>query len=158
MSVEEQFAFADALKLDCQPLIDKLPVEPVDAAIRKEMVRPLWVAWGQVARKFLPCYWIVRLFADGRITQAPQAIITDVRYVNEVRAIEHQGGLVVRILRPGYGAANEEERLSFQMIESTYPDMPYVVNDSTPVRLGEKILEWLPVATKEILGGKVVKS
>jgi hypothetical protein len=44
-------------------------------------------------------HWIDSLFKDiGKMTGPPTIVITDVRFPNEVAAIKHKGGVVIRIV------------------------------------------------------------
>jgi hypothetical protein len=107
----------------------------------KEKARPFLVAYGATARAFVPDYWVDRLF-DGiceRLTLGEAFVISDVRYANEVRAIQDFGGVVVRVERQGFGPANSEEERSFLEIEKDF-ELPTVINDGTPEDLGAKVL------------------
>jgi hypothetical protein len=48
--------------------------------------------------------WVRALFND--IDENKNYVITDVRFINEAQAIQHAGGLIVRVNRPGVGAVN----------------------------------------------------
>jgi len=97
--------------------------------------------------------WIKRLAAEIERWSAgkedPRIVITDVRYLNEVQWIIENGGVVYRIVRPGYGPANTEEASSFRAIEMSGFRFPRVDNCSTPEELGKTILE----VTKSLFPG-----
>jgi len=80
-------------------------------------------------------YWIKQLYL--RIAPIDQGawIVTDVRYPNEVAWIKKHRGLVIGLTRPGFDAANDEERESIKQIRIQYPDLPWLVNDGTPREL-----------------------
>ena len=77
-------------------------------------MRSLLVEYGRTCRKYRPSYWVERLERD--IDKCPCGgpfLITDVRYLNEVKWIIDRGGQVVYIGRAGFSAANQEELRSF---------------------------------------------
>jgi hypothetical protein len=133
-----RMAFADELKADLYPLLNKIGCR-LDNPAHKRMVRDLLVAWGRTARMFETDHWINRLLL--KIPTNTNVVITDVRYPNEVRAIESWGGAVVRIQRLGSGPANDEERVSIEEIDCLWPKLVYVTNDVTPEQLGKRVLE-----------------
>ena len=117
------------------------------SSCRAGKARPLLVAWGSVARSFLPSFWVDRLFDDLRfwlssrpVTESANVIITDVRYVNEVQRIHDCGGIVIRIHRPDTFPANVEEERSFRDIEASFL-LPEVTNNGTPAELGQQVLQ-----------------
>jgi len=136
-----RFAFADALKDDLRPLLEDVGCD-LDRSDHKEQAKNLMVAWGATARAFQSDYWIDRLFREvarwENLSPFPRhAVITDVRYPNEVMEIRRRGGIVVRINRPGFSARNAEERESIRQIFG----LPEVVNDGAPEDLARRILE-----------------
>lgn len=150
----KRFAFADPLKHDVQPMLDYLNVDVNDPKI-KEQIRPLLVAWGAVARSFIPMFWIDRTMervmnyvhfhqteppVPGVVRVTGNVVITDVRYLNELDAIKAAGGKCVYIVRPGYGPANSEEERSIEEIIMKRV-VPTVVNDGTPEELGAEVLQ-----------------
>lgn len=138
-----RFAFADALKRDLAPILASVGCDLNNPAHKRE-ARNLLVQYGEVCRAFRPNYWIERLFAsiiiDGK--NGDPIVITDVRYLNEVKAILNRGGHVVRIERPGFEPANETESISIKLIDLDFR-LPIVVNDGTPEELGRRVLEAL---------------
>ncbi len=137
-------AFADELKKDLREVLAEVgvDVERMDRET-KEKVRPLFVAWGVVARSFDQRHWINRLMKT--IPQDKDVVITDVRYIDEVDAIILAGGLVLHIIRPENRPANQEEELSIGRIDRVCR-LPKILNDSTPEALGQAVLahisEW----------------
>ena len=140
-----RFAFADPLKHDiyemivCSGLMKKDGTD-IDLVQDKEQLRPLLVEWGRTARSFDLNFWIDRTMklvrAHLRAYPDSNVVITDVRYINEIKAILDLGGQVVGIKRSGCGPANEEERLSFETIERLYPELPFIINNGTKEELG----------------------
>jgi hypothetical protein len=140
----ERFAFADALKNEASNMMAAIEIDPDwTDPVFKARWRPLLVALGAGRRATDPDYWIKRLIytlAARGVAKQDNVVITDVRYANEVQWILGQGGTVIRIERPEFGPANDEEARSFLEIDSMYPKMPTVVNDGTPADLVQKVL------------------
>lgn len=149
MSGWHRAAFADSLKRICGQMLKcvDLDITPEDWAISdiKERWRNLLVAVGAGMRKVNQDYWVRRLIFDlcqRGITDMDDVVIPDTRYSSECDWIYRKRGLCIRILRPGYGPANDEERQSIHGIEHLYPTMPAIINDGlTPTELGLKCLE-----------------
>ena len=139
-----RWAFADALKIDATAMLGAIgQIAAWSDPAFKQRWRPLLVALGAGMRAADPDHWIKRLIyrmvRDGAQAE-DNVVITDVRYVNEVRWVLSKGGVVVRIRRGGFGPANEEEARSFEEIERAYPSMPEVENDGTPADMAGKVL------------------
>jgi len=137
-------AFADSLKEDLQPLFRRIGIN-LSNPKQKEMARPMLVEWGRLGRAIRPDFWIERLFERIQIWQTlfPEraTIVTDVRYLNEVKAIEERGGIIYYVIRPGFQGANEEETRSIAEILKERPNIPNIVNCGTPEELGAKLLK-----------------
>lgn len=103
-------AFADALKEDLAPVFKQLGLD-VGNPDHKKIGRNLLVEYGRLGRIVDADYWIKRLFLPPSA-----AVITDVRYINEMKWIWAKGGIVFEIIRPGVGPANAEEARSFAEI------------------------------------------
>jgi hypothetical protein len=86
--------------------------------------------------------WVNRTIR-GWIAQGQQpTVITDVRYPNEASAIKAQGGIIVRIVRPGSGLKGEQgAHESERGLDDSLVDIE-IVNDGT---LGELAAEALKV-------------
>lgn len=144
-----RWAFADYLKADLADLVYKhlaLNIWTVQGET-KEKLRPLLVAWGAVARAFEPGFWVRRLFAELPVTG--KFVISDVRYLNEARAIQAAGGIVIYIARPGYGPANEEEARSIEEIWNAPGPPPFwgaVKNNGTREELGRAVFRVVSAA------------
>lgn len=92
-------------------------------------VRRFLQHYGQTVREIQPTFWIDAAMDDIRSAWASgqPVVVTDVRYLNEARALSLQGFEVVRITRPGQTPGNhasEREML-------TYPADHTIVNDGT---------------------------
>lgn len=136
----KRFAFADPLKDDLRGLLKRIGCNLANPE-HKERARQLLVAWGAVARKFQPDFWIERLrdLVIDDLKDGKSIVVTDCRYKNEVEWIQGIGGKVVRIFRDGHGPANEEEERSIMEIDMTFR-LPGVRNNSTPEWLGARVL------------------
>lgn len=69
--------------------------------------------------------WLEALF--GRLRPGRKYVITDVRYYNEFARILHEGGSVVRVVRPGVGPVNDHA--SETALDGR--EMPEVLNSGT---------------------------
>ena len=145
-----RLAFADSLKQDVNFMVEAtgmMGVDVMDNEEDKKKFRTILVAWGKQMREINPYHW-VNIVEDEIIQQRDAIfggvdciIITDVRYINEIKMILERDGQVIRLERQGYGPANEEEKLSLALIDKGYPDLPVVHNDGTPEELAKKTLE-----------------
>jgi hypothetical protein len=75
------------------------------------------------------------------ITALDDVAVDDVRFPNEVEWLLRKKGLAIRIHRPGFGPANDEEARSIAEIDRMWPNMPSITNDGLPSELGVKCLE-----------------
>ena len=110
----KRLAFADKLKDDLGDTLSNLGVNLSDCSPReKELVRPLLVSYGMVARAIDEDYWIRKIQneADDLYAQGFIVVITDVRYVNEAEWIKDsfKNSIIVDIERSGVDPANLEE-------------------------------------------------
>lgn len=138
-------AFADALKQEAlnairMSLIAAGHNPPSDLETiftnpeTKELYRPFLVEYGRTLRKLDPDHWVRRLYRE--LDADRRYIITDVRYRNEVDFIHKEGGLVVQIVRPNVGPANNEEKVSMELVRADY----HIYNNGTIDRLhGEMV-------------------
>lgn len=84
---------------------------------------------GQGARKIDPDFWVRQLL--DKLTFGVPCVIADVRYPNEVQALEQSGFRVVRIERPG---APEDTRAAMHESETALDRFEFshtIVNDGT---------------------------
>lgn len=119
----QRFAFADELKKECdQFLLDNVGISAwTDNDLEKNVIRPFLVTYGtHVRRKLNPNCWIDKIKDDVQywINTGNTAVITDVRYLNEVQWIKDMGGKVVNISRIGIGPANTEEAEQAELMQS----------------------------------------
>ena len=109
-----RFAFADALKEECDSFLTKnLGISAfTENPEEKEIIRPFLVTYGtHLRRKLDPNCWISKIEPAvlSAITQDQTAVITDVRFGNEADWIRSLGGITIHINRDGFGPANSDE-------------------------------------------------
>jgi len=111
----KRHAFADRLKDEVNWMLEAVGhVIDTHKEDEKKSWRDFLVFWGAKMRKIRPDYWVEHLHKS---ISTKDVVITDVRYLNEVNWILNQGGTIIRLHRPGVTAANEEERMSFMIID-----------------------------------------
>lgn len=119
-----RIAFADQVRLMCErinpwtltddwpratPLKSLVEHRGWEEAKQYEDVRRYLQSVGMAAREVIgPEVWIDSLFRFAHHLTG-DLVISDVRFPNEVRAVEERGGVVWRITRPGFGPINDHE-------------------------------------------------
>ena len=145
-------AFADMLKLEAISMLSAINVYETTETLneKKELYRPLLVWLGEFRRRQKPLYWIDKVI-DKVIDKEKNIIITDVRYWNEVKAIQEMGGIVIHILRNGTYPANEEEQRSIEEILRNTLEDGYkpAYNFSSKSFLAEQIKHYIEMENKE---------
>lgn len=113
----ERRAFADPIRSvlyalnpyvdDCAcRLVDLVQDEGWENAKRSTPeVRRMLQDLGSAVRQTNLTYWIDLTLTD----LPPLAVITDVRYPNEAKAIRQRGGIIVQIIRPGLKRVSEHD-------------------------------------------------
>jgi hypothetical protein len=104
--------------------VKEAPVAWLDGVTPRSMMQTVGTEWGR--RMVHPDLWLRALLAR---VPAEGAVISDVRFPNEAEAIIEQGGVVIRLSRPGTGEGDGHA--------SETPLPGYLVtfeltNDSTP--------------------------
>lgn len=119
-----RYAFADELKEACAPLIGKLFNWDTDKLTpeQKEIVRPIWIAVGEAARKTDPMHWmkIVDQYINWTNNDNEIAVITDVRYYNEAKFFKDKYGdqfLLVQVHNETAGTPPPSELISFPALQ-----------------------------------------
>jgi hypothetical protein len=132
-------AFADALK---DEVVRTFGTTPAAMEANKADWRPMLVEWGRARRRQDPDYWITRVMATVADRLNTGVVISDVRYWNEAKYIKDHGGVIVRLHRPGFEAANEEELSTISLIDgaSKILGLHNLVNDSSVETLHRNIL------------------
>lgn len=139
-----RLAFADKLKeaaLRVNPLVQTDPdfhsggVERLADLVRdgggwevakeSDDVRRFLQNYGQTVREMDPKFWVrpvVTQILNGTAWNMP-AVVTDVRYMNEVRALRDLGAVVVRVERQGAGLAGDAAKHSSETeLDDVQPD------------------------------------
>ena len=103
--------------------------------ISPETRRLLQILGTEVGREmFGQDFWVNQ--AMKNLGKFDKAVITDVRYPNEYKAIKAREGIIIRIIKPGTGAVNmhaSETALDNFSFDAT------IVNDGTIYDLNKKI-------------------
>ena len=134
-------AFADTLKREVDRMLARvyLKVDTLNNEEDKKEWRDMLVFWGKRRRQLDPDYWIKELMSNVEKANK-NIIITDCRYLNEVKRVIAEGGHVIRLRRPGYHPLNDEEANTIGLIDREYPDLPMLVNDGTKEQLKNNFL------------------
>lgn len=78
----------------------------------------------------------VRAAIERMIDQGGDYVIPDVRFPNEAEAILDEGGALLRIVRPGYGPANDHES---ETALDHYFQHAFIINNGTISDLHDKV-------------------
>lgn len=112
------YHFADYLKKMCVDLFDLKPTQVYGTDNDKNTMTP----YGQTAREFLQYFgtdvmrkikdtvWVDRTLNSIQSEKSELAIIPDVRFPNEVEAIQSAGGIVIRLNRDTFNDNHPCER------------------------------------------------
>lgn len=123
-----RYSFADPLRAFCDQLMD-LPEghEFWGSSLKDELLpefnfhspRELLIDIGMLGRKYRPDIWLEK--AMGAILEdageVDVAVITDVRFRNEARAVLDRGGCVVEVRREGFNYNPDLESESGQAVQ-----------------------------------------
>lgn len=111
--------------------------------VRKEVLRPLLVAYGAVLRKISPGHWIRRLEDSAFLPHVGQwtkgFVITDLRYKDEAAWVREHGGIVITLQRPGHAPVNAEEERSLSEFTGDY----VITNSGSKEDLWDKVADVL---------------
>lgn len=110
----KRFAFADALKEECDPFLKQnVGISAfTEKNNEKEIIRPLLVVYGtHIRRKINKNCWIEKIEPKVKesISDKTFSFITDVRFDNEIDWVHNLGGESIHITRKGIVAPNEDE-------------------------------------------------
>ena len=113
----QRLAFADVLKEELDDfLLTRFGISAfTDSSEEKSIIRPIMVAYGEAKRNLSKgTYWIDRVTpkAEQNKKDGIVSVVTDVRYLNELKWLKSMGGNEGRsiyIEREGILPANEEE-------------------------------------------------
>ena len=138
----ERTAFADELKCDIRPLLlEKFDIDINSYSDKeKEIVRPLMVSYGTLARSIDENFWIKKISKKVEKEQKSDiiSVITDVRYQNEQEWIKEnfENSINVFIHRAGNNPANEDERDNLPFLKKN-ADYIVVWNDFDDQNINE---------------------
>ena len=119
----ERIAFADALKDDIDPFLRQhvgISAWTTDNG-EKAIIRPMLVAYGEAMRAVNADYWLNKGLDKVDEYSGRVYVFTDARYENEIFGIQKRFPTVsktIRIKREGNSPANNEEIVSFALIDS----------------------------------------
>jgi hypothetical protein len=118
-----RFAFADELKKELDAfLVDNFEISAfTEDEKEKEIIRPLLVSYGMAKREISNgMYWISKIEPHIKKYPSPEkhAIVTDVRFGNEVDRINKMGGVSIHITREGNIPPNEEEAFNDPIVKA----------------------------------------
>ena len=139
-----RFAFGDILKREVNDMLYAVGItDNVYNEEKKKFWRDFLVFWGAKRRAISKDYLITQIDQDINLRNDNLVnrgvVITDVRYLNEVKWIQERGGKVIWIHRPEYPPANKEEILSFYAIRQQATDIIDLDNNGTIEELHNKI-------------------
>jgi hypothetical protein len=112
--------------------LKEMPIPQLCGRTARHVMQTLGTEWG---RKCIdPDFWVRACI--GNATASPRAVISDVRFENEAKAIQCIGGKIIRILRDGCnGDGHASETMNF--------DVDYTIeNNGTLEQLKEYLLEY----------------
>lgn len=151
----QRFAFADSLKraaLESNPILstticgaeirlaDHVAAVGWEKAKDNPEVRRYLQRYGMAIRDIDPNFWLRQALSaaeDARREGVP-AVITDVRFANEADQVEREGGVLVRVIRPGLDET--DEHVSETELATRYT--PYaIVNSGTLADLRANVVE-----------------
>jgi hypothetical protein len=120
-----RFAFADALKNECDNFLKKhvgISAFTEDNK-EKEIIRPFLVTYGtDIRRKLDQNCWIktIQGEVEDYLSKDYYVFITDVRFKNEAEWVNINGGSLVNLSREGFGPANHEERRQLHLMKTLF--------------------------------------
>jgi hypothetical protein len=108
-------SFAYALRKELDSFLqEKIGISAFTEDLKeKEIIRPLLVCWGTsiIRNKIDKNYWVENLknTVNNNRKTGFISIITDVRFVNELKWIKKEGGVSIFVERDGVGPTNPDE-------------------------------------------------
>lgn len=145
----KQLAFANSLKATCA-LIAKEDRwlwfnDETKEQVSKSLGMPRRIALQKVGKALRdtlgPDVWVNRLLTTWVTRNKEPAVISDVRYENEAKAIKALGGIIIRVVRPGEGLEGEAAtHESEQGISDDLVDVE-IYNDGTITELTSEAIK-----------------
>lgn len=87
-----------------------------------------------------PDTWVIALFKE--YLPYLKWVITDLRYPNEYKAIKENGGICIKVIRPGYSEVKAGEKISDKALDQHDFDH-YILNDKGVDELVEEVRKLL---------------
>lgn len=120
----KRFAFADALKEECDPFLkENTGISAfTENNKEKEIIRPLLVVYGtHIRRKMDKNCWISRIQerVKASIARSEIVFITDVRFKNEIDWVHSLKGTSIHISRENNIAPNDDELKNDPILKSS---------------------------------------
>ena len=143
----KRMAFAYNLKVAAMQIFRLQPMQVFGDISVKETVDKRWgltpreilqQLGTEVGRHIHPEVWVKSVMLSIEADGSKKFIITDVRFLNEAKAIKDAGGLVVRVSRPGFGTDEHNDHQSELEVLEIKHDYE-LVNDSTLDALRDKV-------------------
>jgi len=131
----ERIAFADAVKEECAEKLGE-SIEFMES--RKDIFRPFYQWYGTEYRRGLrgEDYWTKQAGEKVARSKADVVIFTDVRFKNEAAFIRENGGILLRVNRPG----NDDTDQHRSELEVDEIDCDFgIENDDTLDRLRSRV-------------------
>lgn len=120
-----RIAFADPIRAglkamlgltdeDFTPERKELPIAWLGYKTPVSLMESLGTDWGQLHG--YPTIWVDRAFREiyERMENKADFVLTDVRFLHDADRLRHEGGKLLRIVRPGAPRSNRNEYRSFQ--------------------------------------------
>lgn len=132
-----RLAFADPLKRAAVQLFDLSDGQVNGTLVEKEAVDPRWGLSGreilqrlgtEVGRSIHAEVWTRAALRTIDLAPSASWVLTDCRFPNEADAIWSRGGVVVRVVRPGFSTGASESHDSERMVDAITADFE-LVND-----------------------------
>lgn len=98
---------------------------PVIGASRRVLLQTLGTEWGRMLDQD---FWLKILEARIKASRFDVVMVTDVRFDNEAKLITDNGGFIINIERPGFGA--QDEHRSEKGIDPKYVSLTIVSDDT----------------------------
>lgn len=129
--------------LDGPASVKELPTDKLDGKSLREAMQTLGTEWGRncMGKNF----WVNR-WTEG-LPELPGAVADDCRFENEVQAIRHLGGIVIRLDRMGAGVKGEGAKHASEQIDGLEIDVR-LTNNGTVRDLEDGLLR----AIEELTG------
>ncbi len=107
----------------------------------KELLRPALIFWGEYRRWEQPDYWLAPVINEFLSRPGNNYVVSDVRYVNEARALRALGARIIRLTRAGEVPDIRTETSSLAEIEAAGLIDAWIDNNGTVAELVARVGE-----------------